>query len=116
MTIRAGRSWLPHTQHHGHPAGASVASGSDWSRSRRASLPPQLGVLWQRRLPGPITANLLVDERGNLFAAGANRVWQLGADGGEQYSHTLDRSVAVAAAFFADGAVACCRCRMATSW
>ena len=96
---------LPLTIHHGKPPGAAALRGVDWSRARRAELPaPEgLAVLWQRRIAGGLSGDVLVDDAGRIFATGQGRVLQLGSDGREQYLRRAEFSSAVASALLADG-------------
>ncbi|MEO8179187.1 MAG: hypothetical protein ABI895_10180 [Deltaproteobacteria bacterium] len=96
---------LPHTIHRGKPPGAAALRGVDWSRARHGELPaPEgLAVLWQRRIAGGLSGDVLVDDAGRIFATGQGRVLQLGADGREQYLRRAEFSSAVASALLADG-------------
>jgi hypothetical protein len=96
---------LPLTIHRGKPPGAAALRGVDWSRARRAELPaPEgLAVLWQRRIAGGLSGDVLVDDTGRIFATGQGRVLQLGADGREQYLRHAEFSSAVSSALLADG-------------
>lgn len=96
---------LPHTIHRGKPPGAAALRGVDWSRARRAELPAPEGmtVIWERRLEGGLSGDVLVDDTGRVFVTGQGRVLQLGPDGREQYLRRAEFSSAVASALLADG-------------
>jgi len=96
---------LPHAIHRGKPPGAAALRGVDWSRARRAPLPPPEGmaVRWQRRIAGGLSGDVLVDDDGRIFATGQGRVLQLDAEGREQYLRRAEFSSAVASALLADG-------------
>ena len=96
---------LPQTIHLGKPPGNAPLRGVDWGRSRRAdALPPaDAQVLWQRKLPGGLSANLVVDAAGRVFASTQGRVLQLGADGRDEYTRHTEFAAAAAVALLADG-------------
>jgi hypothetical protein len=96
---------LLQTIHRGKPPGSSALRGVDWGRTRRAELPTpgDAVVLWQRRVAGGLSGDVLVDAEGRVFAAGLGRVLQLGADGRDEYSRRVEFSSAVASALLADG-------------
>lgn len=98
---------LPHEFVLGSADGTAVSPGVDASGSRRASALPdadEARVAWQRHIPGGVGTNLLIDAEGRIFAAGAGRVTQLGADGVMHYSQASADPSPVAAALLADGA------------
>jgi hypothetical protein len=96
---------LPQTIQRGKPPGVAIARGGDWSRARRAELPApaEAAVLWQRRIPGGLSGNVLVDDDGNVFVAGQGRVVQLSADGRSAFTRPAEFSSAAASALLSDG-------------
>jgi hypothetical protein len=96
----------PHEFVVGSPRGHAIAPDIDTSGSRHApELPPPEAaqVIWQRHVPGGVSANLLVDADDRIFAVGPSRVTQLGADGTLEFSQAADFSSAAAAALLTDG-------------
>src|SRR4051812_48161070 len=90
----------------GPPPGAAVTSGVDWARSNCTSKLPEpetATVLWQQRLAGGISGNLLVDSEGHIWSAGFGRVTQLGPDGSSEYSMPAEFSSALANTLLSDG-------------
>jgi hypothetical protein len=98
-------SALPQTIQRGKPPGAAITRGGDGSRSRSAELPApgEAGVLWQRRIPGGLSGDVLVDEDGNVFVTGQGRVVQLSADGRHEFTRRAEFSSAAASALLSDG-------------
>ena len=66
---------LPQTIQRGKPPGLTIARGGDGSRARRAELPApaEATVLWQRRVPGGLSGDVLVDADGNVTAHSSSR-------------------------------------------
>jgi hypothetical protein len=107
-TVSNARELTPallQTIHRGKPPGSAVLRGVDWGRARRAELPApsDARVLWQRRIAGGLSGDVLVDAAGRVFVAGLGRVLQLGPDGRDEYARGMDFSSAVASALLADG-------------
>ena len=96
---------LPQTIERGRPPGVAIARGGDWSRTRRAELPApaEAAVLWQRRIPGGLSGDVLVDNDGNVFVAGQGRVVQLSADGRYEFTRRAEFPSAAASALLSDG-------------
>jgi hypothetical protein len=95
---------LPQTIQRGTP-GLAIARGVDGARARRAELPApgEATVLWQRRIPGGLSGDVLVDQDGNIFVAGHGRVVQLSADGRYEFTRRAEFSSAAASALLSDG-------------
>jgi hypothetical protein len=90
----------------GPPLGAAVTSGVDWTRSNCTSMLPEpetAAVLWQQRLPGGLSGNLLVDAAGRIWGAGLGRVTQLAPDGTGEYSVPAEFSSALTTTLLNDG-------------
>jgi hypothetical protein len=96
---------LPQTIQRGKPPGVAIAGGGDGSRARRAELPApaEAAVLWQRRIPGGLSGDVLVDDAGSVFVAGQGRVVQLSADGRYEFTRRAEFSSAAACALLSDG-------------
>lgn len=98
-------SALPQTIQRGKPPGVAIVRGGDGSRSRSAELPApaEAAVLWQRRIPGGLSGDVLVDADGNVFVTGQGRVVQLSADGRYEFTRRAEFPSAVASALLSDG-------------
>lgn len=80
--------------------------GGDWSRANRSDAladAAALGAVWQRRVSGGISCNVLVDAHGRLFVAGSGHVTELGFDGRVAYRKAAEFSECLGAALLADG-------------
>jgi hypothetical protein len=97
---------LPHRFAIGMPRGPATAPQTDAMATHRSPALPSPGsarVVWQQRVPGGISANVLVDEAGHVFAAGLGRVTQLTPAGATEYSAPAPFSTPNAAALLGDG-------------
>jgi hypothetical protein len=97
---------LPHSFWIGPTPGPATAPQVDPMGTHRApALPPPdaAAVVWQRRVPGGVAGNVLVDDAGRVFVAGLGRVSQLSEAGSVEFSVVASFSTAIAAALLSDG-------------
>jgi hypothetical protein len=97
---------LPHSFRVGAPRGPATAPGVEPMGTHRSmGLPPpeEARVAWQRRVPGGVAGNVLVDEARRIFVAGPGRVSQLTEAGAVEFSLASPFSTAIATALLSDG-------------